>query len=59
MEACPVLIDPLEPILKLRRYEILTESAGPAEWMPMFTALENNGAVWQVSTERDAWTSEM
>ncbi|HRO09753.1 MAG TPA: (Fe-S)-binding protein [Saprospiraceae bacterium] len=59
VEACPVLIDPLEPILKLRRYEILTESAGPAEWMPMFTALENNGAVWQVSTERDAWTSEM
>jgi heterodisulfide reductase subunit C len=59
VEACPVLIDPLEPILKLRRYEILSESAGPAEWIPMFTALENNGAVWQVSEERDAWRNEM
>ncbi len=59
VEACPILIDPLEPILKLRRYEILSESAGPAEWVPMFTALENNGAVWQVSTERDAWVNEM
>lgn len=58
VEACPVLIDPLEPILKLRRYEILSESAGPAEWVPMFTALENNGAVWQVTTERDAWINE-
>lgn len=55
VEACPILIDPLEPILKLRRYEILTESAGPAEWVPMFTALENNGAVWQVSEDRAAW----
>ena len=59
VEACPVLIDPLEPILKLRRYEILSESAGPAEWVPMFTALENNGAVWQVSTARDTWVNEI
>jgi len=40
VEACPVLIDPMEPILKLRRYEILTESAGPADWTPMFTSIE-------------------
>jgi len=55
VEACPVMIDPLEPILKMRRYEILTESAGPAEWTPMFTAIENGGAVWQVPDDRDAW----
>ena len=56
VEACPVLIDPLAPILELRRYEILTLSEGPSDWLPMFTSLENTGAVWQMSDERDAWT---
>ncbi|MBP7184172.1 MAG: (Fe-S)-binding protein [Saprospiraceae bacterium] len=59
VEACPVLISPVDAILQLRRYEILTLSEGPAEWIPMFTAIENNGAVWQISTPRDAWTSEV
>lgn len=55
VEACPVLINPLAPILALRRYEILTESAGPSDWLPMFTAIENSGAAWQMPTEREAW----
>lgn len=55
VEACPVLIDPLEPILEMRRYEILTESAGPADWVPMFTSLENSGSVWAVQEDRVAW----
>ena len=55
VEACPVLINPLEPILKLRRYEILTESAGPADWLPLFNAIENNQAAWAMS-DREAWT---
>jgi Fe-S oxidoreductase len=59
VEACPVLIDPLEPILELRRYQILTESKGPAEWVPMFNALEGGGAVWQVPDARSAWTSQV
>lgn len=58
VEACPVLINPLQPILKLRRYEILTESAGPSEWVPMFNAMENSGAVWQVSEDRMSWTKD-
>lgn len=58
VEACPVLIDPLEPILKMRRYEILTESAGPSDWVPMFTSIENSGSVWAVPDARDAWTKE-
>jgi heterodisulfide reductase subunit C len=57
VEACPVMINPLEPILELRRYEILTESAGPADWLPMFNAIENGGAVWQMNVERDAWAN--
>lgn len=56
VEACPIMIDPLEPIYKMRRYEILTESAGPSDWTPMFTAIENTGAVWQVPEDRDSWT---
>ena len=58
VEACPVMINPLDIILQLRRYEILTESAGPPDWMPMFTSLENQGSVWQVPVEREAWRSQ-
>jgi heterodisulfide reductase subunit C len=58
VEACPVLINPLDIILKMRRYEILTASAGPAEWMPLFNAIENAGAAWQMSEARDAWNTE-
>ena len=59
VEACPVLINPLDIILSLRRYEILTESAGPSDWVPMFTSLENSGSVWQVSQDRDHWTKNL
>ena len=55
VEACPVMINPLEPILELRRYKILTESAGPSDWLPMFTSVENSGAVWQMPQERAEW----
>ncbi len=58
VEACPVLINPLDPILKMRRYEILTQSAGPADWVPMFTSIENSGSVWQVPDERDKWAKD-
>ncbi|MBK8854591.1 MAG: 4Fe-4S dicluster domain-containing protein [Saprospiraceae bacterium] len=59
VEACPVLINPLEPILELRRYEILSESAGPPDWVPMFTAMENGGCVWQMPEEREKWRTEI
>ncbi|MCE2790601.1 MAG: (Fe-S)-binding protein [Saprospiraceae bacterium] len=59
VEACPILIDPLEPILQMRRYEILTESAGPADWLPMFTSMENSGCVWQMPAERDSWRTSV
>lgn len=59
VEACPIMINPLEPILALRRYEILTESAGPTDWLPMFTSLENSGAVWQIPDEREKWIHEL
>ncbi len=58
VQACPVSINPLDIILKMRRHEILTQSAGPAEWMPMFNAIENNGAAWAMSDARDAWRND-
>jgi heterodisulfide reductase subunit C len=58
VEACPVLINPLDIILKLRRYEILTESAGPGDWLPLFNAIENGGSAWAISDDRDKWAQE-
>jgi len=58
VEACPVLINPLDIIMKMRRHEILTQSAGPSDWLPMFNAIENNGAAWAMSADRDAWKNE-
>ena len=59
VEACPVLINPLDIILQMRRYEILTLSQGPTDWLPMFNSLENSGAVWQMPAERAAWAQEV
>ena len=58
VEACPILINPLDVILKMRRYEILTLSEGPSDWNPMFTSLENSGSVWQMPTPREKWATE-
>jgi ferredoxin len=57
VEACPVLINPLDIILQMRRHEILTQSAGPGDWLPMFNAIENTGGAWAMSEPRDAWRS--
>ena len=59
VEACPVLISPLDIILKLRRYEILTESAGPSDWLPLFNSIENGGSAWAIADDRDKWVSDM
>jgi Fe-S oxidoreductase len=56
VEACPVTINPLDIILQMRRYQMLTESSAPEEWTPMFTSMENQGAVWQVPQTREEWT---
>jgi heterodisulfide reductase subunit C len=59
VEACPVLIDPLDPILQMRRYQILMESKGPPDWVPMFNSLESSGAVWQIPEPRSKWTDSI
>ncbi len=55
VEACPVLINPLKPITEMRRYDILMNSGGPQEWLPVFNSLENNQSVWAMTTSRVAW----
>jgi len=58
VEACPVLINPLEMITKLRRHEILTEAAGPQDWLPLFNSIENQQRAWSVGTSRTAWAED-
>ncbi|MBB4077698.1 heterodisulfide reductase subunit C [Lewinella aquimaris] len=55
VEACPILINPLEMINKLRRHEILTEAAGPSDWRPLFNSIENQQRAWSVGGSRMDW----
>lgn len=60
VQACPVLIHPLDIINQLKRYMIMEESNAPQEWNGMFSNVENNFAPWKFSPDdRDRWVSEM
>lgn len=59
VEACPVLINPLEIILELRRYIAMEESGSPASWNAMFQNIETNFAPWKFSPgDRFNWSKE-
>jgi len=59
VEACPVLINPLEIILELRRYVAMEESGSPASWNSMFQNIETNFAPWKFSpSDRFNWSIE-
>ncbi|MEL6842088.1 MAG: (Fe-S)-binding protein, partial [Bacteroidota bacterium] len=60
VEACPVNINPLKPILEMRRYLIMEESAMPEEWVSVFNNIENNGAPWAFpAADRFKWAEEI
>ena len=60
VEACPVLINPLDIILQLRRYEAMESSGSPASWNAMFQNLETNFAPWKFSRQdRFDWLEEL
>ncbi|MFK7799043.1 MAG: 4Fe-4S dicluster domain-containing protein [Aureispira sp.] len=60
VEACPVMINPLDIILELRRNQILEQSDSPEEWNNMFNTIENNGAPWAFSPDdRDKWIEDV
>ncbi|MBX7124706.1 MAG: (Fe-S)-binding protein [Cyclobacteriaceae bacterium] len=57
VEACPVLINPLDVIIELRRYVAMEESGSPAAWNMMFQNIETNFAPWKFpASDRAAWT---
>lgn len=59
VQECPVLIDPLEIIMDLRRYLVMEESKIPSELATMNTNIENNQAPWQFSpSDRLKWKDE-
>ncbi len=59
MEACPVMISPVDIIMELRRNLILEQSKSPEEWNAMFNTIENNGAPWAFSPDdRDKWIAD-
>jgi len=59
VQECPVLIDPLEIIMDLRRYLVMEESKIPGELAGMNTNIENNQAPWQFSpADRLKWKDE-
>ncbi|MFZ6012850.1 MAG: 4Fe-4S dicluster domain-containing protein [Bacteroidota bacterium] len=59
VEACPVLINPLEIILELRRYVSMEESGAPASWNSMYQNIETNFAPWKFSpSDRFNWVKD-
>lgn len=59
VEACPVMINPLEIIIELRRYVAMEESGAPASWNSMFQNIETNFAPWKFSpADRFNWAKE-
>jgi ferredoxin len=60
VEACPVLINPLEIILELRRYVAMEESGAPAQWNSMFQNVETNFAPWKFpAADRFNWAKNV
>ena len=59
VESCPVMINPLEIILELRRYVAMEESGSPAQWNAVFQNIETNFAPWKFSaSDRFNWAAE-
>jgi len=60
VQECPVLINPLEIILQLRRYKIMDEAQAPGSWNAMFNNLETNQAPWKFSPgDRFNWADNI
>ena len=59
VQACPVLLNPLDIILEMRRYLVMEESKSPQEWTSMMANIENNFAPWAFSAaDRFNWASD-
>lgn len=59
VEACPVMINPLDIIIELRRYVAMEESGSPAQWNSMFQNMETSFAPWKFSAaDRFNWAKD-
>lgn len=57
VEACPVSINPLSIITELRRYKVMEEAQGPAEWNMMYQNIETSFSPWKFApTDRFKWS---
>lgn len=60
VQECPILINPLDIIIQLRRYQIMDEAKAPASWNAMFSNLETSQAPWKFSpADRFNWADSL
>ncbi len=60
VETCPILINPLEIILEMRRYIAMEESGSPAQWNSMFQNIETSFAPWKFApSDRFNWANDL
>lgn len=60
VEACPVMINPLDVILQIRRYMAMEESSSPQEWQIMFQNIETSSAPWKFPpSDRFNWADSL
>ncbi|MBT1704183.1 (Fe-S)-binding protein [Chryseosolibacter indicus] len=60
VEACPVLINPLEIINELKRYQSMEESSAPASWNAMYQNVETSFAPWKFPpSDRFNWANDL
>ncbi|MFT4986460.1 MAG: heterodisulfide reductase subunit C [Flavobacteriales bacterium] len=60
VDICPIMINPLDIIIDVRRNLIMEESKSPESITSMFNNIENNGAPWAFSpSDRDKWKEEL
>jgi Fe-S oxidoreductase len=60
IEACPVMIEQMPKIVKMRRHLVETESRFPEELLNLFENMEQRSNPWGIApTERTKWSSTM
>jgi Fe-S oxidoreductase len=60
MEACPVLIEQMPKIIKMRRHLVEMEATFPEELLNLFENMESRSNPWGIApTERTKWCSTM
>ena len=59
VEACPIEINPLSIIMKMREYIVMEEAAAPADLNAMMSNIDNNGAPWAFNAQdRMNWVND-